>query len=65
MTFYTLFIDYFYRWYSLKPLHADLFNQIHAFFREFDDPTKEFKNVFSAGVMIRVVFNQAVFIGSD
>lgn len=49
---------------SLKPLYADLFYQIHAFFRKFDDPTKEFKNIFSAGVIVRVVFNQAFFIHS-
>ncbi len=35
-----------------------------AFYRECDDPTKEFKNVLAAGVMIRVVFNQAFFIRS-
>ncbi len=59
-TLYILFIVGF----SLKPLFADLFYQIHAFYREFDDPTKEFKNVFAAGVIVRVVFNLAVFIRS-
>ncbi len=47
-----------------NPLFADFFYQIHAFFREFDDPTKEFKNIFAAFVIVRVVFNQAVFIRS-
>ncbi len=57
-------IPFFIVGFSLKPLFADFFYQIHAFFREFDDPTKEFKNIFAAFVIVRVVFNQAVFIRS-
>lgn len=64
MPSYTLLIPYFIVGFSLKPLFADFFYQIHAFFREFDDPTKEFKNIFATFVIVRVVFNQAVFIRS-
>ncbi len=62
MPSYNPLIPFFIIGFSLKPLYADFFYQIHAFFREFDDPTKELKNIFATFVIVRVVFNQAVFI---